>query len=172
MAQKPMDPRRRAALHGLMGMLLDRGIHPDVCCLFSPQTFDVWHWGTTVAYMEERRTVVPPAIGQHMGLKLWSLDELLPAFMAQVIVDYPDASPRDHLVGGYLAVALAPWMRDSVRVLMGTWMDTVVALTSSSDVADNLPDKGRTILAAYDRALAKVAAASARHTATDEGAQA
>lgn len=164
------NQKRQQALHTIMGTLLDHDIRPDVCRIFSPSTFDTWHWGATLAYMAERGSLIPPAIGMKMGMDAWKLENVLPAFIAQVMQEHPDAAPRDHLVGGFFALALAPWIDQQTRDILARWTDPVVHMTTSSEVANRLPDRGRVILAAYDRALAKVAAWDERFRATDEGA--
>ncbi len=160
--------RRIVALQGVMGRLLDFDVHPDVCRLFSPRTFDAWHYRATVAYMEDRRTVIPPSLGQLIGSRHWGVDHLLPWFIAWVILEHPDLEPRDHLLGGYFAVTLAPWLREDLRAMMAGQADLVVQMTASSELADRIEDKGRAILAAYDRALSKVAAVREQHGAAEE----
>jgi len=159
--------RRKTALHAIMGGLLEQGIHPDVCMVFRPRDFDRWMFEATQLYMQERRTLIPPGIGQLVNSPHWKVDAMLPFFIAVVMVELPHVTPRDHLVGGFFALTLAPWLAGDLRAVLNPWTDTVVHMTNNSEVAERLPDNGRAILAAYDRALAKVAAWDQRDTATD-----
>lgn len=164
------EVRRRDALHGLMGALLDEGVHPDVCRIFSPGSFDTWQWGVTLAFMEEHRVSVPPAVGMAVSWGPWQLAKLLPFFIAQLMMEHPQAARRDHLLGGYFALSMGRWLPDRHRERMGEWSDWVVMMTRSDDAAARAPDAARKILDSYDCALAKVAAWEQRCDATDTGA--